>query len=80
MLNQLESFLNDELAANDLSAAIGVNSGMREEFATDLSERLPGSQVVYTEDFVDWIVMSTLVGTLGFRIKENTMTLNVWKG
>lgn len=54
MLNQLDEFLNDWLAANELSAAVEVNSGMCEEFAIDLSERMPGSQVVYTEDFVDW--------------------------
>lgn len=54
MLNQLKDFLNEWLAANNLSASIEVNSGMCEEFAADLSERLPGSEVVYTENFVDW--------------------------
>ena len=54
MPSTLVDFLNEWLAANDLSAAIEVNSGLCEEFATDLSERLPGSEVVYTENYVDW--------------------------
>lgn len=47
-------FLNNWLDANGVETAELVNAGMCEEFATDLSELLSGSQVVYTEDFVSW--------------------------
>lgn len=49
-----DDFLNNWLDANGVETAVLVNAGMCEEFAADLSELLPGSQVVYTEDFVSW--------------------------
>ncbi len=54
MAINFEEFLKGWLAANDLSTAREVNSGLCEDFAIDLSESLPEAEVLYTEDFIDW--------------------------
>lgn len=50
----LQRFLAQWLANNDIPTATEVNSGMCEDFALDLAELLEGSEVVYTENYVDW--------------------------
>lgn len=50
----LQCFLAQWLADNDVPTAADVNAGMCEDFALDLAELLQGSEVVYTENYVDW--------------------------
>lgn len=51
---RLQMFLASWLLGNGLPDAASVNAGMCEEFAEALSAQLPGSEVVYTENYVDW--------------------------
>lgn len=53
-MKDLELFLENWLEENGLENPAAVNCGMCEEFAIDLSNELVDSQVVYTEDFIDW--------------------------